>query len=234
MELSETIILSMGVAWASGINLYAVLLMLGLMGISGNMVLPPELLILQDPLVLAAAGFMYCVEFFADKIPDVDTGWDAIHTFIRIPAGAVLAATALGDVSMAAQLAAAIVGGTLATATHATKMGSRVMVNTSPEPMSNWAVSIAEDLTVVAGLWTALNYPWAFAAALGVFIVLMIWFLPVLWRGIRAIFKTLKGWLTGNPGVGSAADSETVDKLNYSLASPAGGSEAVDDKRSPE
>ncbi len=230
MELSETIILSMGVAWASGINLYAVLLMLGLMGATGNMDLPPDLQILQDPLVIAAAGFMYSVEFFADKMPGVDTGWDAIHTFIRIPAGAVLAATALGDVSMAAQVAAAIVGGTLTTATHATKLGSRVMINTSPEPVSNWAVSIAEDLAVVAGLWAALNYPWAFAAVLVAFIALMIWFLPILWRGVQTVFRTLKGWLTGHREEKSAADPGTVDKLNYSLASPTSSSDSGDDK----
>ena len=229
MDLSHTIILSMGVAWASGINLYAVLLMLGLMGATGHMDLPPDLLILQDPLVIAAAGFMYCVEFFADKIPGVDTGWDAIHTFIRIPAGAALAAVAVGDVSMAAQVAAAIVGGTLTTATHATKMGSRVLVNTSPEPLSNWAVSIAEDLTVVAGLWAALNYPWVFAALLVVFIALMIWFLPILWCGIRTIFRTLKSWLTGKPEQGAGGDPDSVDKLKYSLASPATRSDSVDD-----
>ena len=229
MDLSHTIILSMGVAWASGINLYAVLLMLGLMGATGHMDLPPDLLILQDPLVIAAAGFMYCVEFFADKIPGVDTGWDAIHTFIRIPAGAALAAVAVGDVSMAAQVAAAIVGGTLTTATHATKMGSRVLVNTSPEPLSNWAVSIAEDLTVVAGLWAALNYPWVFAALLVVFIALMIWFLPILWCGIRTIFRTLKGWLTGNPEPGAGSDPDSADKLHYSLASPATRSDSADD-----
>ncbi len=217
MELSQTIILSMGVAWASGINLYAALLMLGVMGATGNMALPPDLLVLQDPMVITAAGFMYFVEFFADKVPGVDNGWDTIHTFIRIPAGAVLAATALGDVSVAAQLAAAIVGGTLATATHATKAGSRVMVNTSPEPLSNWALSIAEDLTVFGGLWTALNYPWAFAGALVVFIVLMIWFLPKLWRGLQMIFRTLKGWLSRPSSANTLDDTQPVDKLNYAL-----------------
>jgi len=228
MELSHTIILSMGLAWASGINLYAALLMLGLMGATGHMELPPDLQVLQDPLVLAAAGFMYCVEFFADKVPGVDNGWDAIHTFIRIPAGAVLAATAVGDVSLPAQVAAAIIGGTLATGSHVTKAGSRVLVNTSPEPLSNWALSIAEDLTVVAGLWTALNYPWAFAAALLVFIVLMIWFLPKLWRGIQSVFGTLRSWLGGHRAVTPATDPDTADTLHYTLAAPSKRPDSAD------
>ncbi len=99
MDLTSTIALGMGAAWASGLNLYAALLMLGLMGATGHMELPPGLEILQEPPVLMAAGFMSCVEFFADKVPGVDTGWDTIHTFVRVPAGAVLAATAVGDVS---------------------------------------------------------------------------------------------------------------------------------------
>ena len=193
------IALGMGAAWASGINLYAALLMLGLMGATGHMELPPGLEILQEPPVLLAAGFMYCVEFFADKVPGVDNGWDTVHTFIRVPAGAILAATALGDVSMAAQVAAAIVGGTLAGATHAAKAGSRVLINTSPEPVSNWTVSIAEDLAVFGGLWAALNFPLLFLALLAGFIVAMIWLLPRIWRGVRAVFRRLARWFSGSP-----------------------------------
>ncbi len=129
MDLTQSIALTMGVAWASGINLYAAVLMLGYMGMTGNIDLPPGLEVLTDPMVMVAAGVMYCVEFFTDKIPGVDTGWDGISTFIRIPAGAILAAGAIGDVSQPAQLAAAIVGGTLATGSHATKAGSRVLIN---------------------------------------------------------------------------------------------------------
>ena len=134
MGIAETIALSMGIAWASGINLYAAIVMLGLLGTTGNIDLPPDLLILQNPLVIAAAGFMYAVEFCADKVPGVDTGWDTLHTFIRIPAGAVLAAGAVGDVGAGAQVAALIIGGGLAGATHATKAGSRALINTSPSP----------------------------------------------------------------------------------------------------
>jgi hypothetical protein len=188
----------MGVAWASGINLYATVFMLGYLGMTGNIELPPDLVILSDPLVLAAAGFMYCVEFFADKTPGVDTGWDSIHTFIRIPAGAILAAGAVGDVSQAAQLAAGLLGGTLAAGSHITKAGSRVLINTSPEPFSNWAASVAEDVAVIAGLWAALHYPWLFLALLAVFLVMMIWLLPKIWRGLRRLFRFIAG-LFGRP-----------------------------------
>lgn len=189
MDPIHTIALTMGVAWASGINLYAAVFMLGYLGMTGNIQLPPDLVVLSDPLVLAAAGFMYCAEFFADKTPGVDTGWDAIHTFIRIPAGALLAAGAVGDVSQAAQLAAGLLGGTLAAGSHITKAGSRVMINTSPEPFSNWAASITEDIAVFSGLWAALHYPVVFLILLALFIIMMIWLLPKLWRGLRKVFN---------------------------------------------
>ncbi len=118
---------------------------------TGYVDLPADLQIVSDPLVIAAAGLTYGVEFFADKVPGVDTGWDTLHTFVRLPAGALLAAGAIGDVTPAAEMAAAIVGGSLAAGTHFTKAGSRVMINTSPEPVSNWAASITEDVAVFAG-----------------------------------------------------------------------------------
>jgi hypothetical protein len=183
--IASTIALSMGVAWASGINLYAAVFMLGYLGMTGHITLPPDLQVLTEPLVLFAAGFMYLVEFFADKTPGVDTGWDGLHTFIRIPAGAILAAGAVGEVGQGAEIAAALVGGGLAAGTHLSKAGSRVMINTSPEPFTNWAASIGEDLAVIAGLWTALYHPWLFLALLLIFVLLMIWLLPKLWRAIR-------------------------------------------------
>lgn len=194
MDPIHTIALTMGVAWASGINLYAAVFMLGYLGMTGNIQLPPDLVILSDPLVLSAAGFMYCVEFFADKTPGVDTGWDGIHTFIRIPAGALLAAGAVGDVSQAAQLAAGLLGGTLAAGSHITKAGSRVLINTSPEPFSNWAASITEDIAVFTGLWAALHYPVTFLILLALFILMMIWLLPKLWRGLRKVFNFIARW----------------------------------------
>ena len=188
----KIIALTMGAAWASGINLYAAILVLGLIGASGNMVLPPDLQVLMNPLVIAAAGFMYVVEFFTDKIPGVDTGWDTVHTFIRIPMGALLAAGAVGDMNPAVAIAAAIVGGGLAAGTHAAKSGSRILINASPEPFSNWIASLLEDFTVVAGLWMALNYPWVFIGLLIVFILLMVWMLPKIWRGIKALLGRLR------------------------------------------
>ncbi len=141
-KIVNLIALSMGVSWASGINLYAALLVLGIGGTTNSVVLPPDLQILSHPLVIAAAGLMYIVEFFADKIPGVDNGWDTLHTFIRIPAGALLAFGAVGDVSQPAAIAAAIIGSGIAAGTHATKSGTRIMINASPEPFTNWTVSI--------------------------------------------------------------------------------------------
>ena len=188
-QIVSMLALSMGAAWASGINLYAALVMMGLMGATGNMVLPEQLEILSNPLVIGAAGLMYMVEFVADKMPGVDTAWDSLHTFIRIPAGAMLAAGAVGELAPAVELAAAIIGGGVAATSHATKAGSRVLINTSPEPFSNWAASIAEDFAVLAGLYTALIHPWVFLALLVLFLLLAIWILPKLWRGIKTVFR---------------------------------------------
>jgi hypothetical protein len=195
-DIIPYIALSMGVAWASGINLYAAILVLGLLGHTGSMPLPETLQVLQNPLVIVVAGFMYSVEFFADKIQGLDSAWDTLHTFIRIPAGAVLAATAIGDVDPAIALAAALVGGGLAAGTHLTKASTRLLVNTSPEPLSNIGVSLAEDAVVVGGLLTALYYPSLFLVFLVVFIALMIWLLPILWRALKGIFDSLRGFFS--------------------------------------
>lgn len=195
MDAVHIIALSMGAAWASGINLYATIVVLGYMGMTGNIDLPPGLEILSDPMVMGAAGLMYCVEFFADKVPGIDSGWDTIHTFIRIPAGAMLAAGAVGDVTPALELTTALLGGTLAAASHATKTGTRLLVNTSPEPFSNWAASISEDLMVIGGLWVALTHPVLFIVGLVVFIILMIWLLPRLWRLLKQVFQRIASWL---------------------------------------
>jgi len=230
--IAETIALSMGIAWASGINLYAAIVMLGLLGTTGNIDLPPDLLILQNPLVIAAAGFMYAVEFFADKVPGVDTGWDTIHTFIRIPAGAILAAGAVGDVGAGAELAALIAGGTLAGATHATKAGSRALINTSPEPFTNWTASIAEDIAVISGLWVALHHPWVFIGLLVAFILLMIWLLPKIWRGIKALARAIGRLFGRQPAPDTATASASASSggdgdgpAGISLSLPSGSDE---------
>jgi len=196
-SLISLIAITMGVGWASGINLYAAVLMLGLMSNLGHIELPAELQVVADPMVLMAAGVMYCVEFFADKVPGVDTSWDGLHTFVRIPAGAMLAASAVGDISPAVEIAAGLMGGTLAAGSHALKAGSRVMINTSPEPFSNWTASIGEDLVVLGGLWAALYNPALFLIALVLFVILLIWILPKLWRAIKGVARTVAGWFGG-------------------------------------
>ena len=199
MDPVSIIALTLGIGWASGSNLYAAMAMLGLMGATGAMALPPDLMILTHPVVIAAAGFMYCVEFFADKIPGVDSGCDTIHTFIRIPAGAVMSAAAVWDVDPALGLAAGLIGGTLAAGSHFTKAGTRLVLNASPEPFTNWTASVTEDVAVIGGLWMALHYPVAFLAALVVVVALMVWLLPKLIRVIyRAIVRIVE-WIRGTP-----------------------------------
>lgn len=195
-HIADIIALTMGASWAAGINLYAAIATLGILSVSGNIVLPPDLQVLANPLVIGAACLMYAVEFIADKTPGVDTGWDTIHTFIRIPAGALLAAGAVGDVNPAVSLAAAILGGSLAAGTHGLKAGTRLLINTSPEPFSNWVVSIAEDVLVIGGIWTAVNHPWLFLVLLFLFILLMIWLLPKVWRGIRMLAAKIRQLFT--------------------------------------
>jgi len=196
-DLTQTLALSLGAGWASGINLYAAILVLGFLGATGRMDLPEGLEILTDPLVVLAAGFMYAVEFFTDKVPGVDTAWDTLHTFIRIPAGAMLAAGAVGDLGAGAELAAALVGGGMAAGSHAVKAGTRALINTSPEPFTNWTASVLEDIGVVAGLWTALNHPVLFLVLLVLFVLLLVWLLPKLWRGIKRVFRAIGRFFGG-------------------------------------
>lgn len=225
MNTTELIALSMGAAWASGLNLYAAVFVLGFLGATGNVQLPAELQMLTHPLVLTAAGFLYVVEFFADKTPGLDTVWDAISTFVRVPAGAVLAAAAVGEVGPAAQFAAGLVGGGLSAATHATKAGTRVVINTSPEPVSNWAASVTEDAAVVGGLWAALHHPWLFLALLGVFILVVAWALPRLWRAVRSVPGRLRRLFARDdrvrPGAGGEEQrTEVVQEPESGLGRP--------------
>ncbi|MEJ1410243.1 MAG: DUF4126 domain-containing protein [Candidatus Sedimenticola sp. (ex Thyasira tokunagai)] len=209
METIEIISLTLGVAWASGINLYAAVLVLGYMGMTGNLTLPPGLELLSDPMVMAAAGLMYMVEFVADKTPGVDTAWDGLHTFIRIPAGAILAAgMAEGlEISQAAEFAALLVGGGLAASSHLTKASSRVLINTSPEPFSNWTASITEDLVVIGGLWASLNHPWFFVVAIVIFILLVVWLLPKIWRTLKRIFRAIGEFFGGKSSKNTPTES---------------------------
>jgi hypothetical protein len=184
--------------WASGLRLYAVLFLTGLAGWTGWVHLPQGLHVLQHPAVLAASGFMVFVEFFADKIPYVDSVWDAVHTVIRIPAGAALAAGVLGADNQAMVWVAALLGGSLAATSHATKMTARAAINTSPEPFSNVAMSLAEDGFVVFLLWLSATHPIAFAIVLVVSIVLAVVLLIVLVRFLRTVLRGLRSFFGGH------------------------------------
>ena len=198
LDTWQLMTIAAALGFASGLRLYAVLFIVGAAGWLGWVDLPLGLAVLAHPLVLAAAGFMCAVEFFADKVPAVDTLWDAIHTLIRIPAGAALAAGVFGDQSPAAlTLAAAIVGGTLAAGSHLTKSGSRAVINTSPEPFTNWAASFTEDVAVGGLLWLAFAHPAAALIVLAVLVALVIWLLPKIWRTLKRMFDRIAGWFTG-------------------------------------
>lgn len=190
--LIGTLSLAMGASWASGINLYATIGVLGLMGLTGNIILPEQLQVLQNPMVIGAAALMYIIEFFADKTPGVDTAWDTLHTFIRIPAGVLLAAGAVGEVNPAIAIVAGILGGTVSATSHSMKAGSRFMINTSPEPFTNWTASVLEDIAVIGGLWTALNYPLLFICCFVIFILIAIWLLPRILKGVKLMFKKIR------------------------------------------
>src|ERR671937_2622608 len=161
------IAIALALAWGAGLRAYAVIFAVGLAGAMGWVELPGHLEVLQHPLVLAASGFMTLVEFGADKLPWLDSIWDAVHSFIRIPAGAALAALAFGDSTSAVMVAAGILGGSLAATMHAAKAGARAAINLSPEPFSNWAASLSEDALVPIGLWLAIAHPIVFFVLLG-------------------------------------------------------------------
>jgi Domain of unknown function (DUF4126) len=179
-------------AWASGVRLYLVIFAVGLAGYGGYIDLPPGLKVLEHPWVIGTAGFLLVMEFLADKIPGIDSAWDAIHTFIRIPAGALLAAGATGDTLSALTVAAGLLGGTITAGTHFTKAGGRALINTSPEPVSNWIASFTEDAMVLGAIWFAFHYPIVFLVLLAFFIAVMIWLIPKLWRGIRSLFRAIR------------------------------------------
>lgn len=224
MEALNLVALGLGAAWASGINLYLAVLVLGGLGAAGVVDLPGDLTVLEHPAVLAAAGGLYIVEFVADKVPGVDSAWDALHTFIRIPAGALLAAGVLQDWGAGYEVAAALLaGGTLAAASHATKASGRVAVNTSPEPFSNWIVSLVEDALVLGGLFLALFMPALFLTLLGVFALLVIWLLPKLWRALRRLFGGAKKAMDPDDGEtrGFSVDFSTLRDHDDRPAPPA-------------
>jgi hypothetical protein len=189
LDLAGLLALAAGLGWAAGLRLYTVIFVVGMAGRLGWIVLPPGLHLLEHPVVLGAAGLMLIIEFFADKIPLLDSVWDTVHTFIRIPAGAALAAMVFGGQGIEWQTAMALMGGTLAAGTHFTKAGTRAMINTSPEPFSNVAASFGEDVVVISGLWLMFAHPWLMLALLLLLVIAAAWLLPKLWRGIAALIR---------------------------------------------
>jgi len=197
MNAPQLLALAAALGWLSGIRLYAVVLLTGLAGYFGLIDLPQGLKVLQHPGVLAASGFMCFVEFFADKIPYLDTAWDTIHTAIRIPAGAALVAAALGADNQTMTVIAALVGGGLAATAHAAKLTTRAALNTVPEPFSNVAVSLAEDGFVVFMMWLATAHPIVFAIALvlsiALAVLLMVWLFKFLRLAVRGVTRFFSG-----------------------------------------
>lgn len=192
MDPLSNIALAGGLAWASGFRLYATVFVAGLLGRLGWVHLPPGLVTLTDTWVLAVSGGLALAEFLADKIPAFDSVWDAIHTFVRIPVGMLLAWGVFRDSGAGAQVAAALLGGALTAGTHLAKTGGRALINTSPEPLSNWTASVGEDLTWAGGLYLIWHHPLALLVLLALFVLLLCWLLPKLLRGLRTLGQRLR------------------------------------------
>jgi len=206
MDTLASLSVWLGTSWVSGLNTYATVGFLGLFGKIGWLTLPDELHPLTNPIVFGVALFLYLVEFVADKIPAFDTVWDGVHTFIRIPAGAILAWAAVGAVSPELKVVAALVGGSLAFSAHATKASIRASANLSPEPFSNWFLSISEDITVLLSIYLMFHHPYLMLGILAVFLLFFIWFIPKIWRSFRWMwrqFVALFHRLSGSGGVQS-------------------------------
>jgi hypothetical protein len=190
-ETLTAIAIALGAAWASGLNAYAAVLVLGAAQRLGLVALPHDLQVLASPWVLGAATILFALNFFADKIPFVDSINDVLQTFVRIPAGALLAYGATGGLSPEVSIIAGLLGGTLAAGTHIAKTGSRALINTSPEPFSNVFASLGEDVTVFGGLALAIAHPITFLCLLALFVLLLIWLLPKLVRLALVPFRRL-------------------------------------------
>jgi hypothetical protein len=193
MDFVSTLAIGMGASWVSGINLYASVATLGLLSRFANLKLPGELEVLTSWWVIGIALFMFVIESVADKIPVVDSAWDVIHTFIRIPAGAVLAATAFGDFDRSVQVIALLLGGGLALSSHGTKAATRAVINASPEPVSNFVVSVAEDVLVVVSILLAVFLPVLVFFVIAAGLALSVWILPRVIRFFRQVGRKIKG-----------------------------------------
>ena len=197
MDTIQALSLAMGTAWTSGINLYATVAALGIASQAQLIQLPPDLQVLGHPAVIAIACLMYVIEFFADKVPYVDSGWDVLHTFIRVPAGAILAARSLGDMNPALELAALLAGGSIALAAHGVKATTRLAINASPEPFSNWAASVTEDVAVLGSVWLMFNHPIVMLILVATFVALCVWLTPKIFRLAKRGFVALRNKVRG-------------------------------------
>jgi len=191
LQVLQTVALASLLAWASGLRLYLAVFVIGLAAYLGYVTLPEGLKVLSHPYVIGTAGFLLAIEFLADKFPGLDSAWDGIHTFVRIPAGALLAAGATGDTLNALTVAAGLLGGTITAGTHFMKAGSRAVINTSPEPVSNWTASFTEEAMVLGGIWLAFAHPWVFLVMLVLFLGFAAWVLPKLWRFTKRLWAAL-------------------------------------------
>jgi len=198
VDALSTLALIAGLGWASGVRLYAVLFFLGILHHAAVLELPPDLELLAHPAVMVVSGLLFITEFFADKIPGFDSLWDAVHTFIRIPGGALLAAAAVAHGDQGLALAAGLLGGVFAAGAHFTKAGGRMLINASPEPFSNWAASLGEDTLALAALWSAFKYPVLLLIALALFVLVAVLLAPRLLRGVRNVFAAIRR-LLGHP-----------------------------------
>ena len=189
MDWFSTLSLALGSAWTSGINLYATVTVLGLLQKLGFTKLPGGLDVLDNWLIIGVAGFLYLIEFFADKIPYVDSVWDVVHTFIRVPAGVIVAYAATNQLDPSVYVPAALIGGGLAFSSHGTKAAARLAANVSPEPVSNWALSLVEDVIAIAGAVLAVVAPVVIAIVLVLFVIFFVWFFPKVFRAVRRLFR---------------------------------------------
>lgn len=202
MEWFSTLSLALGSAWTSGINLYATVTVLGLLQKFGAAKLPGGLDVLDNWWIIGVAGFLYLVEFFADKIPYVDNVWDVVHTFIRVPAGVIVAYAATYQLDPSIYIPATLIGGGLAFSSHGTKAAVRAGVNLSPEPVSNWVLSIVEDIIAFVGTLLSVFAPVIIAIVLVVFVIFFLWFFPKVLRAFRRIFRSTAAFFRGESFAG--------------------------------
>jgi hypothetical protein len=197
MNIIPILGVALGAAWTAGINLYATVAVLGLLQRYGLAKLPGGLEVLDNWIIIGVALFLYVIEFVADKVPYVDTVWDAIHTFIRVPAGAVIALAATAELNPTVQVVAFLIGGGLALSTHGTKATVRAAANTSPEPVTNWILSIVEDVFAIGAVIFAVLHPVVILGVILIFLLILVWILPKVVRRIRKMFAAVRAFFGG-------------------------------------